>query len=226
MEKARSAIVSRLGYRFSDPALLEQALTHRSAGPRNNERLEFLGDAILGFVVAEALFDQGPNHTEGELTRRRASVVRKETLAELARELGLGPALEVGAGELKSGGRDRDSILADAVEALVGALYLDAGFEICRERLLNIFAERLVLALQLNEVKDPKTRLQEALQSQGEPLPGYEVVNVEGAPHRQEFTVDCIIDALGIRARGYGRSRRKAEQAAAAAALYAHFPAA
>ena len=130
MEQARSAIVSRLGYRFSDPALLEQALTHRSAGPRNNERLEFLGDAILGFVVAEALFDQGPNHTEGELTRRRASVVRKETLAELARELGLGPALEVGAGELKSGGRDRDSILADAVEALVGALYLDAGFEI------------------------------------------------------------------------------------------------
>ena len=174
--------------------------------------------------MAEALFDKAPGQTEGELPRRRASVVRKETLAELARELELGPALEVGIGELKSGGRDRDSILADAMEALVGALYLDAGFEVCRKRILEVFAERLNSALQRHEVKDPKTRLQEALQSQGKPLPAYEVVNVHGAPHRQEFTVDCTISELGLRVRGHGLSRRKAEQAAAAAALSTHFP--
>ena len=204
-----------LGLRFSDRALLEQALRHRSAGTPHNERVEFLGDAIIGFHVAETLYRRLPHSREGELTRLRATLVRRESLAGLARDLGLGRYLRLGAGELKSGGRDRDSTLADALEALVGAVYLDRGEAACREWLDGLFAAATERALAEPARKDDKTRLQEWLQGRGAPLPEYEVVEEGGAPHRRTFTVECRVSEPDVTRSARASSRRKAEQQAA-----------
>lgn len=209
-------LASRLGYRFADGALLAQALTHRSAGIHHNERLEFLGDALLDLVIAEALFRDCPKATEGELSRLRASLVRKDSLAQVARGLGLGPHLDLGGGELRSGGDSRDSILADALEAVVAAVYLDGGFETARGRILSLFAEPLAASTAVGEVKDPKTRLQEHLQSTRRQLPEYRVVDIGGSPHEQTFRVMCLLDDTGEATEGTGTSRRRAEQDAAA----------
>ena len=209
----------RLGYDFGDSGLLERALTHRSVGARNNERLEFLGDAILSFVIAELLYRTEPDAHEGRLTRLRAHLVRRETLAAIARELELGAALRLGPGELKSGGRGRDSILADAFEAIIGAIYLDSGLAACREVLETLFGERLARAAREVGLKDPKTRLQETLQGQGRALPQYTVVKLEGAAHDQSFTVECQVEGIPRPVTGSGSSRRKAEQDAASRAL-------
>lgn len=216
---SQERLVARLGHTFSDPGLLRQALTHRSAGNPHNERLEFLGDAILSCVVAEALFRRFPQAREGQLTRVRASLVKGATLAQMARELELGADLKLGGGELKSGGRDRGSILADALEAIIGAVYLDGGQSACSHVIEGLYRERLD-AISLDGIpKDPKTRLQEWLQSRRLPLPAYRVLSVEGEDHSQVFTVQCELE-VGQRAiRGQGASRRKAEQAAAKSAL-------
>ncbi len=219
MNDADERLQGRLGYAFNDPGLLDQALTHRSLGPRNNERLEFLGDAILGFVVAELLYEVEPDAHEGRLTRLRAHLVRRETLAAIARDLDIGEALRLGPGELKSGGRGRDSILADACEAIIGAIYLDAGLSPCRAVLETLYRERLARAAAEMGLKDPKTRLQEVLQGRAHGLPQYTVVNLEGAPHDQSFTVECKADGIPHPVTGFGSSRRKAEQDAAHNAL-------
>jgi len=207
-----------LGYRFSDTGLLERALTHRSAGGRHNERLEYLGDAALGFVVAEALFKAVPQADEGDLSRLRAALVNRPTLAEMARELGLPDQVRLGSGELKSGGFRRESILADALEAVLGAIFLDGGFPAVRKTVLALYGPRLEPgSLPSPEaLKDPKTRLQEILQAGGRPLPVYSVEAAEGEAHRQRFTVSCRVDGETDPSVGRGRSRRVAEQAAAA----------
>lgn len=199
--------------------LLTQALTHRSAGSDNNERLEFLGDGILNFVIAHELFERRPRASEGELSRLRANLVNKPSLAELARGLGLGETVRLGGGEQKSGGQRRDSILADALEALLGAIYLDGGFERTREVIRRLYAERLHSLPDTDTLKDPKTRLQEFLQARGRPLPSYEVVTVTGQAHDQTFTVRCDVEGIGETCEGHARSRRKAEQRAADAML-------
>ncbi|WP_257280705.1 ribonuclease III [Endozoicomonas sp. ONNA1] len=210
----------RLGYTFSDRSRLELALTHRSCGSRNNERLEFLGDSIVNFVIAEALFERFPDAREGQLSRLRARMVRGATLAEIGREFQLGDSLRLGSGELKSGGYRRESILADAVEAIIGAIYLDAGMETCRERIRSWFADRLSeLSVTDQQNKDPKTRLQEYLQARQNPLPKYRVLNIQGDAHDQVFTVVCELESLDITSEGQGPSRRGAEQQAARFAL-------
>jgi len=219
MSDADRRLQDGLGYVFADAGLLDLALTHRSAGAPNNERLEFLGDALLGFVVAELLYAAEPDAHEGRLTRLRAHLVRRETLAAIARELQLGEVLRLGPGELKSGGRGRDSILADALEALIGAIYLDSGMSACRGVLEALYRDRLARAAREVGLKDPKTRLQEALQGQGSALPQYTVVNLGGAAHDQSFTVECQVDGIPRPVTGFGTSRRKAEQDAASRAL-------
>ncbi len=219
MTADRQRLEQRLGYRFRQPEWLETALTHRSAGRRNNERLEFLGDAILGFVISETLFKRFPEASEGQLSRMRASLVKGETLAGIARELELGDHLVLGPGELKSGGYRRDSTLADAVEALIGAIYRDGGLAPARAFILRHLGARIGELDPAGILKDPKTRLQELLQARGQPLPAYEVTAVTGKTHDQRFEVACHVDGLDAPARGTGASRRKAEQAAAAAAL-------
>ncbi len=209
----------RIRHQFSDQGLLEQALTHRSAGSPHNERLEFLGDAILNFVIAEELYRRFASAREGELTRLRATLVRGATLSALARELELGAHLRLGSGELKSGGRERDSILADGFEAVVGAIYQDGGMQACRQFIGQAY-EKTLSALSLQRAtKDPKTRLQEWLQSRQMPLPDYSVMVVDGAAHHRVFTVECRISDLGLLTQGQGSSRRKAEQDAAEKAL-------
>lgn len=216
MISAEDALLGRLGYRFADPTLLSSALTHRSAGGLNNERLEFLGDAVLGLVIAESLFRRYPDASEGELSRLRASLVRKQTLAELARDLCLGDCLRLGSGELKSGGFRRDSILADALEAIFGAVYLDGGFAACAGLVMKLYADRLErLPARPLAIKDPKTRLQELLQGRRLELPEYAVVSVHGDAHAQVFQVECRSASLGETTLGYGSSRRRAEQQAA-----------
>jgi ribonuclease-3 len=216
---ARSQLARRLGYEFRDFALAEQALTHRSYGNGHNERLEFLGDSLLNFLIAEALFQRFPAVREGDLSRMRAKLVKGETLAEIAREFDLGEWLNLGPGELKSGGHRRDSILADALEALIGAIYLDGGMEPCRERVLAWFDQRLH-AVSPGEVnKDAKTRLQELLQARQRPLPIYHLVDTRGEAHSQQFAVECELASLGLRFAGVGNSRRSAEQCAAQAAI-------
>ena len=210
---------SRLSFAFCDRGLLNTALTHRSAGGRHNERLEFLGDALIGFFVAATLFERYPDSREGDLTRLRASLVRRDTLADLARQIGLGDHLRLGSGELKTGGRDRSSILANAFEALVGAIYLDAGYDTCREWLAETYSGRLSGIASGNVTKDSKTRLQEMLQGKALPLPDYRVVRTEGDAHQQCFTVACHVSGLQSPIEGTGSSRRKAEQAAAAKTL-------
>ncbi|WP_421865641.1 ribonuclease III [Motiliproteus sp.] len=209
----------RLGYRFEDASLAQLALTHRSCGARNNERLEFLGDSILNFVIADDLFERFPDAKEGQLSRLRARLVKGVTLAELAEEMQLKEFLLLGAGELKSGGFNRRSIQADAVEALIGAIYLDAGLETCRERILTWYRSRLE-GLSLEDTqKDPKTRLQEFLQSRRSELPVYHLIKVEGEAHDQTFHIECEVQLLSQRSQGQGRSRRIAEQQSAQAAL-------
>ena len=208
----------KLGYRFRDPALLELALTHRSAGRPNNERLEFLGDSLVNMVVAEMLFDARPRANEGELSRLRAQLVSEPALAERARELGLGDALHLGSGELKSGGFRRDSILSDAFEAVVAAIHRDGGFDACRGWLRDVF-EAPVQHVGAPQ-KDPKTLLQEWLQGHGQPLPHYELVAEHGEEHARVFDVVCVVGpAHATHFTGSGGSRRAAEQVAAEAAL-------
>ena len=204
----------KLRYRFCDTALAELALTHRSAGRPNNERLEFLGDALLGAIIAELLYEVHPKASEGELSRLRAQLVNGQALAVLARQLELGDELKLGPGELKTGGFRRDSILADGLEALLAAVYLDAGFAVCRETVRELFGER-VAALRRSS-KDAKTRLQEYLQAGGWPLPHYEMVASHGEDHAKTFDVTCHIDApLPLIAEATAGSRRVAEQDAA-----------
>jgi ribonuclease-3 len=204
-----------LGYDFVDLALLRIALTHRSAASVNNERLEFLGDAVLGFIMGEALYQRFPEASEGELTRLRSSLVRRETLAAIARRLEVGCYLVLGEGEERSGGRRRDSILANALEAVIGAIYLDGGLDTCRERVRAIFGEVLSRATPLSIEKDPKTELQEFLQARRLALPTYEVISVEGEPHRRLFTVRCVSAAWAQPITAQGSSRRRAEHDAA-----------
>lgn len=208
-----SRLSASLGHTFRQPELLEEALTHRSASARNNERLEFLGDALLNLVVAEHLFQVYPKASEGELSRLRASLVKGETLAELARGLKLGDWLRLGAGELKSGGFRRESILSDTLEAIFGAVYLDEGFSACRHLILRLYRDHLTGLASAGELKDPKTRLQEYLQSRQQALPVYNVLEVRGEPHAQSFLVECV--AADARTVATGVSRRKAEQEAA-----------
>lgn len=207
-----------LNYRFRDPSLTELALTHRSIGKPNNERLEFLGDALLGAIIAEMLYEAHPKASEGELSRLRAQLVNGQELAVVARELDLGDGLKLGPGELKSGGFRRDSILADAFEALVAAVYLDGGFDACRETVRGLFNERIV-ALRRSS-KDAKTRLQEWLQAKGLPLPQYELVASHGEDHAKTFDVSCTIsEPLPFTASAHGGNRRAAEQDAAESVL-------
>lgn len=208
-----------LGYQFSDPQLLVQALTHRSAGSRNNERLEFLGDSIVNHIIAEALYQRFPGASEGAMSRMRASLVRGETLAELAREMDLGEYLVLGPGERKSGGHRRASILADSLEAVVGAMLLDSDVQRCRACVLPWFATRLEQLGGGDDNKDAKTRLQEYLQGRGNPLPVYELLAVVGKDHARQFSVACRLDSPQLVVEGSGSSRRKAEQAAALCAL-------
>lgn len=209
----------RLGYRFKDASLMQLALTHRSCGSRNNERLEFLGDSILGFSIGEALFNKFPKAREGQLSRLRANLVSGETLAEIATEFDLGPNLNLGEGEMKSGGFRRASILADAVEALIGAIYLDSDMDTARARVLDWYASRLE-AQSLDELgKDAKSRLQEWLQSHKRALPDYRVASVGGVEHAQEFVVECHVDGLKEPTVGKASSRRNAEKMAASRAL-------
>ena len=215
MNPAQRRLAARIGHVFGEPELFVRALTHRSAGTCNNERLEFLGDAILTFLVAEHLYDARPDDPEGKLTRLRARVVRRESLAGTARRLGVGDALVLGAGERKTGGRERDSILAGAFEAIIGALYLDSDLATCRDRTRALLGERLQAAALGGGGKDAKTRLQELLQARARPLPNYRIVEVEGAPHRRSFTIGCRVDGVDEEALGTGTSRRRAEQDAA-----------
>jgi ribonuclease III len=214
---ASSALQTRLGYRFTRAELLEQALTHRSYAPLHNERLEFLGDSLLGCVIAEELYRRFAELSEGKLTRLRASLVRADALAELARELELAPLVRLGEGELAASAEPRPSILADALEALFGAVLLDGGYDAARDVVLAAFATRLARLDPERAAKDAKTELQEMMQAAHRPLPIYRLVSVEGAAHRQSFEVECIAD--DVSARGSGSSRQRAEQQAARAVL-------
>lgn len=208
-----------IGHDFKNGELLSLALSHRSVGRNNNERLEFLGDSIVNHIIAEALYRQFPDAREGDLSRMRASLVKGDTLAEIARELALGDYLALGPGEKKSGGHRRGSILADALEAVAGAILLDSDVETCRGALLPWFEARLARLNDATAAKDPKTRLQEFLQGRRRPLPQYELLNVSGDDHQQIFQVACKVQKPSQVVEGTGSSRRKAEQAAAEAAL-------
>ena len=215
----RATLESRLGYRFRDAALLEQALTHRSFGSPHNERLEFLGDGVLDCVVAEMLYGRFPSLSEGKLTRLRADLVREETLCALARKLELGGHLRLGEGELASVGGARPSILADALEAVFGAVLLDGGYEAARESVITVYGDAVEGLDPAQTGKDPKTRLQEYLQGRHRPLPEYRVAGTRGAAHLQTFEVECVVADLGLRSSGSGTSRQRAEQQAAEAML-------
>lgn len=204
-----------LGYAFTDPSLLERALTHRSYGSPHNERYEFLGDSVLNCVIACELFARFPRAREGELSRIRASLVRQDTLHKLALDLRLGDQLRLGEGELKSGGFRRPSILADALEAVIAAVYLDSGFEAARAVIERLYDKLLEECSTAAPSKDAKTALQEWLQGRRHALPEYALVEVSGEAHAQQFEVECAVPALGMSARGSGSSRRSAEQEAA-----------
>jgi ribonuclease III len=212
-------IERRLGHRFGNPELARQALTHRSFGTPHNERLEFLGDSLLNCAVATLLYERFPQLPEGDLSRLRAALVNQASLSGVAADLGLGERLRLGEGELKSGGFRRPSILADSLEALLGAVFLDAGFEATRGAVAHLLAEKLERAGDAPVSKDPKTALQEHLQGRGLALPRYAVQKTEGEAHDQTFIVECRVDDLGVAASGKGASRRAAEQAAAEGVL-------
>jgi len=211
----------RIGYVFQDESLIQLALTHRSKGNTNNERLEFLGDSIVNFTIAEALYRKFPQAKEGKLSRLRADMVRGTTLAEIARDFDLGEFLLLGSGELKSGGYNRESILADVVEAIIGAIYLDTGMDAVQERILSWYKSRLDNLSEDTVVKDAKTRLQEYLQKSQNRLPKYDVVEISGQAHDQKFKVSCRVEKLPEVTIGIGSSRRFAEQSAAEKALKA-----
>lgn len=201
-----------IDYEFKDRKNILNALTHRSVGANNNERLEFLGDSVLNFVIAEALFHRYPSSLEGDLSRLRAYLVKGERLAEIARELSLGDYVQLGQGELRSGGFRRDSILADCVEAMLAAVLLDAGFDACKHVILTIYNARLNTPINFESLKDPKTQLQEKLQSRNINLPDYQVIKVSGEQHNQMFEILCTVKSLNIKSKGTGTTRRKAEK--------------
>jgi ribonuclease-3 len=215
LNKAESWLEKTLHYRFKNAELFQQALTHRSATNYNNERLEFLGDAVLDFVVSEAVYNARPDAPEGDLSKLRASLVRDESLAELAADLGLGEHLILGSGEKKSGGHRRESILADALEAIFGAVYLDRGFAAAKQVIDGVFEQRYISLPDAEELRDPKTRLQEWLQSRKMALPEYELVDVSGKEHKRKFKVTCTIVETSAVTSGESTTRRKAEQKAA-----------
>lgn len=216
MEKNNlNRLCKKINYEFKELSLLKQALTHRSADAVNNERLEFLGDSLLGTVIANALFQQFPQNSEGQLSRLRAHLVRGEMLAVIAQEIGLGDYLYLGQGELKSGGFRRASILADALEAIFAAVYLDSDFETCKKIILNLFDNRLKDEHLNDNLKDSKTQLQEYLQSRKITLPQYRLTNVEGDTHDQIFHISCKVPDMNLVTEGKGNTRRKAEQEAA-----------
>ena len=215
MDKTATWLKKSLDYKFQNSQLLEQALTHRSAPGINNERLEYLGDAVLDFVISEAVYLQRPDAPEGVLSRLRSSLVKDATLAELSTDLGFGEYLILGPGEKKSGGHRRASILADALEAIFGAVYLDSGFDEARRIIHNAFAGRLVDIPDSAELRDPKTRLQEFVQSRRISLPDYQVEKIEGKAHKQTFSVRCTIVELDASTTGQGTTRRDAEQESA-----------
>ena len=208
-----------LNLQFNDISLLRTALTHRSASADNYERLEFLGDGALNFIIASELYRLKPSYNEGFLSRLRANLVRGKTLSEIARELNLGNFLHLGPGELKSGGFLRDSILSDVVEAIIGAVYLDAGFQPCRLFVLSLFKSRLHNLPDVSKLIDPKTRLQEYLQGQGGALPIYSTLEITGKAHEQTFRVECYVEKFELRCESVSTSRRKAEQGAALVTL-------
>jgi ribonuclease-3 len=208
-----------IGHRFSDPSLLQTALTHRSHSSPHNERLEFLGDSILNGVIARQLFDRFPDLPEGDLSRLRANLVRQDSLHQLALSLALGKCLRLGEGELKSGGSQRPSILADALEALFGAVWLDAGHDVASAVIVRLYDRLLAAIVPGQPIKDAKTRLQELLQGRRLPLPKYSLTGTEGEAHAQQFKIACLIDSLKIQTEGKGGSRRAAEQMAAERAL-------
>jgi ribonuclease-3 len=216
-----AALQERLGHRFADPRLLVRAVTHRSFGAAHNERLEFLGDSVLNLVVADLLYEGLHDLPEGDLSRVRANLVKQETLHQLADGLSLSAVVRLGEGEARSGGSRRPSILADTLEALIGAVYLDAGFEAARGLVRRLFADVEIKPEMQAAAKDPKTELQELLQGRRMQLPVYRVVGTLGAAHRQTFDVECEVAEAGVTERGIGASRRAAEQAAAAAVLMA-----
>jgi ribonuclease-3 len=213
--KKHTALSKKLGLSFNNPQIFTMALTHRSANSKNNERLEFLGDSILGFVVAQKLYDLFPSASEGVLSRLRASLVNQSSLAELARQHQLGDYLLLGSGELKSGGFRRDSILSDALEAIMGALFKDQGINACQTWIELLFAEKLNDLSLDNWQKDPKTQLQELMQSKKQVLPEYTLITMSGLAHEQMFQVKCSIPLITDTCVGTGISRKKAEQSAA-----------
>lgn len=215
----RSRLLNKIGYEFQNPDLFDQALTHKSFSKTHNERLEFIGDSILNCTVAQALYFQLPKASEGDLSQLRAQLVCEETLAEIAIEWSLGQCLNLGSGELKSGGFNRPSILSDAVEAIIGAIYVDGGMEASQEAVRRWYQSRLVNARLVTRKKDAKTRLQEFVQAKQIERPVYEVVAIRGEDHQQEFEVHCSVPKLLDAVKGIGRSRKIAEQQAAEMAL-------
>jgi len=219
LEKAAAWLKARLDYEFANDELLQQALTHRSAPGNNNERLEFLGDSVLQLVMSELAFEKRPDATEGRLSRIRSSRVKDKTLSEIATELDIGQHLLLGAGERKTGGHRRASILADALEAVFGAVYLDAGFQEARTVIMRAYGDRVRQLPEKAERRDPKSRLQEYLQARQLELPGYRMERVTGKAHKQSFEVSCSVTEPRGRTFGKGTTRRDAEQQAAAAML-------
>ena len=215
------SLVKHIDYPFNNPALLTQALTHRSFSGINNERLEFLGDGALNFIIAHQLYQRFPRLAEGDLSRLRATLVKESTLSEIAFSLNIGDALKLGEGELKSAGWRRPSILADALEAIVGAVYVDGGYPAAEALVLKLFAEKLAIIDPKIIDKDAKSQLQEYLQGRKIELPDYKVVSIEGEAHAQTFKMECVIEKLNITTVGEGTSRRIAEQSAAQLALEA-----
>jgi ribonuclease-3 len=219
LDKAETWLKQSLDYQFNDVELLQQALTHRSAPGSNNERLEFLGDAVLDFVISDVVYRTHPHSPEGDLSKLRASLVKDTSLAALASQLGIGEHLILGSGERKTGGHRRESILADALEAIFGAVFLDAGFEAAVGTIEAAFGARLHEFPAVEELRDPKTRLQEWLQGRQRGLPNYQLVGVTGQAHRQKFQITCTVSGIEFTAEGSGTTRRKAEQQAAATML-------
>lgn len=216
MKRADSWLDKTLHYRFKDADLFSQALTHRSSGGLNNERLEFLGDAVLDFVISDALYKARPDASEGDLSKLRSSLVKDTTLAAIAADIGLGEHLILGSGEKKTGGHRRESILADALEAIFGAVFLDSGIKAAKDMVDRVFADRLDELPDADVLRDPKTRLQEFMQARKMGLPDYNLVDVRGKAHKQEFEVTCTVSETAAVTRGEATTRRRAEQKAAA----------
>jgi ribonuclease III len=219
MSSATQSLEQTLGHSFADPSLLTRALTHRSFGVPHNERLEFLGDGLLNLAIANLLYQKFPNMPEGDLSRLRANLVNQAVLAQIATDLHLGAAIRLGEGEIKTGGANRPSILADALESLIGAVFVDAGFDAAHAFVTRLFAQHIDNPLALAPTKDAKTQLQEFLQSKHYPLPQYMVKRIEGAAHQQTFFVECITERPAHKVEGVGSTRRIAEQDAASKVL-------